>query len=142
MLANPDIQTSQIEYEVLRKEYFVFSEYKTDTLYKGDVLLILPDTLITYYDISKRIIDICLKENMPFSKFYLSKDCLHELEKNEGSTEYKFTKCYIGYVDLRPKGLNWRYFYGMERDVRFNTSLSGYLKKGIIFKNYLLQDPH
>lgn len=78
----------------------------------------MPDSLITFQELGLFIKQICINENIIEAKFYKSQNCW---KMDAGLTEMVnsvFKKCYIGQVDLRSKGLNWKYDF-KENDIYF-----------------------
>lgn len=124
----------KIEYEIIKKDWFVFKDYKTDTVYQGYILLRLPDTIVTYYQIANNAMAICVNEDMPYAKFYLTKDCLITKNHIDKSREYENLDCYIGLLDVRSKGLKWKYLLTVE-DFNFQKQPAGILYENLIFDN-------
>jgi hypothetical protein len=63
---------------------------------------------------------------MTFAKFYLTKDCSKAKNHIDNSREYENIDCYIGKLDMRSKGLNWKYLLNVD-DFSFQKRPPGIL---------------
>jgi len=129
-----DKKTKQLDYDIIKRDWFVFEDFKTDTVYSGHILLKLPDTIVTYYEIAQNAFSICVKEDMPYAKFYLTKDCYLKQGKIDNLKVYRNLDCYIGMLDLRSKGLKWKYLFQID-DFIWNKKIPGVFYKELIFDN-------
>ena len=73
------------------------------------ILLNIPDTIVTYHDVSNCVTKICLNENIIAAKFYNGKTySMTESNHLEENKEFN-SKCYIGQIDLRTRGVDWKH---------------------------------
>lgn len=104
---NPGILV--FSYRILEMEEFKFDNEQEAYCNIAKVLLNIPDTIVTYDAISNCIVHICIAENFIAAKFYKDQICVEMENGHIPRNEKQFRECYIGQIDLRGRGLNWKY---------------------------------
>jgi hypothetical protein len=96
-------------YKILEKTEYKFKSNKKIFYNIASVLISFPDTNVTVNEICEYIKTVCINENIISGKFYKTEECW-KMDKEQGELDTKiFSECYLGQIDLRTRGLNWKY---------------------------------
>ncbi|MDE5423331.1 hypothetical protein L3073_14015 [Ancylomarina sp. DW003] len=106
-------------YRILEKEEFTFKDSDNESFNVAKILLNIPDTIVTLYEIANCVKHICIKEDILVGKFYKDETCLQIDQGKIVNNGNLYNDCYIGQMDMRGRGLNWKYKIKSE-DFQFN----------------------